>query len=243
MSNSMNYYELLGIKNDATEAEIKIAYKSQMKKWHPDLNKSDEAVSMSSKINEAKEVLLDIEKRKDYDEYLSRKETESYNRYTQRKANSTQEQTNNTNDSMVTKWEYLRDWLKFSTYKPIRKIIGTIGVLFESLLCLIIKLILILLAFICNMGSYMIRNLFNYLSPVIGIMAFLLVAQFLTNGLKEVIKQNKEILRGIIILLLVYLSSFILPLLSNLILSPKVFNVLYNKIDINLFKKCVGYKD
>ena len=42
----MNYYELLGIKNNASKIEIKDAYKMQMKKWHPDINKSSDAISM-----------------------------------------------------------------------------------------------------------------------------------------------------------------------------------------------------
>ena len=53
----MNYYELLGVSKNANKEEIKSAYKKQMKKWHPDINKSEDAVNMSSKINEAKEEL------------------------------------------------------------------------------------------------------------------------------------------------------------------------------------------
>ena len=70
MNDSINYYELLGIKKDATEEEIKKAYRMQAKKWHPDLNKDKDAASISMKLNEAKEVLLDPLKRKDYDKYL-----------------------------------------------------------------------------------------------------------------------------------------------------------------------------
>ena len=69
MDTNLSFYELLGVKNDATEDEIKQAYKKQMKKWHPDINKDPNAVNISSRINEAKEILLDPIKRYDYDEY------------------------------------------------------------------------------------------------------------------------------------------------------------------------------
>ena len=76
----MNYYELLGVKNNASEEEIRTAYKKQMKKWHPDINKDPNSKNISIKINTAKETLLDPIKRKDYDEYLTKKTDETYER-------------------------------------------------------------------------------------------------------------------------------------------------------------------
>ena len=63
------------------------------------------------------------------------------------------------------------------------------------------------------------------------------------NGFNETINDNPGSLTAIIVIVLVYVLSFILPVLAKSILSVKVFDILYNKIDINLFKKCVGYKD
>lgn len=51
------YYEVLGIKNGASESEIKKAYRKLSKKFHPDVNPSDEAKEKMSKINEAYEIL------------------------------------------------------------------------------------------------------------------------------------------------------------------------------------------
>lgn len=240
----MNYYELLGVKENASKEEIKSAYKKQMKKWHPDINKSDDAISMSTKINEAKEVLLDDDKRKDYDEYLTKKTEENYNRYTQRKK-STSENKNNTEyeTQKVTKWDYLKNWIKFGTEKPFRKFIGLIGVLLESLMCWIIKILLIITALTCNFGSYMIKMLFSFLSPIIGILCVVFLGECITKGFSETIKSNNGSFNAVIIFATLFLASVLLPIFSNLILSPKVFDILYNKIDVNLFKKCVGYKE
>jgi cation transport ATPase len=240
----MNYYELLGVKKNATEEEIKQAYKKQMKKWHPDINKSEDAISMSAKINEAKEVLLDAEKRKDYDEYLKKKIDENYNRYTQKKASENNSNQNSQyEDQTVTKWQYLKDWLKYAKVSTIRKIFGFIGVMLESFLCWLIKMLLIIIAVICNFGSYMIRSLFSYLAPVIGILLILFLGQCIINGFTETINSNDGSVKAIIIFVVLFISSLLLPIFSKLILSPKVFDILYNKIDVNLFKKCVGYKD
>lgn len=66
----IDYYKILGIKRDATQEEIKKAYRRLAKRFHPDLNKDDpQAKSRFQEINEANEVLSDPEKRRRYDEY------------------------------------------------------------------------------------------------------------------------------------------------------------------------------
>ena len=63
-----DYYEILGVKKDATEASIKSAYRKLARKYHPDVNKSKDAVEKFKDINEAYEVLSDKNKRARYDQ-------------------------------------------------------------------------------------------------------------------------------------------------------------------------------
>ena len=246
MDTNLNFYELLGVKNDATEDEIRIAYKKQMKKWHPDINKDHNAVNISSRINEAKEVLLDPVKRYDYDCYLKKKVNETYNRYTQRKNKEeygANEKEKNYEDNKVTKWQYLKEWLKYARVSKFRKVIGVTCVLLESLLCFIIKCLIIIIAYVTTLGSIMIREIYRYLAPIFGILAVLVIGTIFTNGIDKAMSDNENIMMPAIIAILVYIASFILPLLSRLLLSAKTFDILYNKIDINLFKASVGYKN
>ena len=66
----INYYKVLGVANDASQEEIKKAYRRLAKQYHPDLNKDNpQAKAKFQEINEANEVLGDPEKRRRYDEY------------------------------------------------------------------------------------------------------------------------------------------------------------------------------
>jgi curved DNA-binding protein len=63
-----DYYEILGVKRDATEEQIRQAYRRLARKYHPDFNRGNKAAEEKFKqINEANEVLSDPQKRKRYD--------------------------------------------------------------------------------------------------------------------------------------------------------------------------------
>lgn len=66
-----DYYEILGVKKNATQDEIKRAYRELALKLHPDRNKSPEAEGKFKELNEAYAVLSNPDKRKTYDMYGS----------------------------------------------------------------------------------------------------------------------------------------------------------------------------
>ena len=66
-----DYYKILGVAKDASQEEIKRAYRKLARKYHPDVSKDPEAESRFKEIGEAYEVLKDAEKRSAYDQFGS----------------------------------------------------------------------------------------------------------------------------------------------------------------------------
>lgn len=63
------YYKLLGVSEDASQKEIKKAYREKAKKYHPDSNSGESNEEKFKKINKAYDVLSDEEKREKYDQF------------------------------------------------------------------------------------------------------------------------------------------------------------------------------
>ena len=69
-----DYYRILGVERNATDASIKKAYRKLARKYHPDLNKNNkQAETKFKEVNEANEVLGNKESRVKYDKYRRHK--------------------------------------------------------------------------------------------------------------------------------------------------------------------------
>ena len=67
--NNTEYYDRLGVSKDASQDEIKRAYRKMSKKYHPDINKEPGAEEKYKEVQEAYETLSDHQKRAAYDQY------------------------------------------------------------------------------------------------------------------------------------------------------------------------------
>lgn len=80
----MDYFEVMEVEQTASQEDIKRAYRRLASKYHPDRNKSDDAVAHFQKLKEAYDVISDPQKRKlyieqEYTEVMNpRSFTESY---------------------------------------------------------------------------------------------------------------------------------------------------------------------
>ncbi|MCL5272776.1 MAG: DnaJ domain-containing protein, partial [Gammaproteobacteria bacterium] len=69
-----NYYKIMGVSPDASDKDIKTAYRKLARKYHPDISKEPNAEEQFKEMGEAYEVLRDPVKRKEYDQYLKNRE-------------------------------------------------------------------------------------------------------------------------------------------------------------------------
>ena len=79
-----DYYKIMGLAQDASDKDIKQAYRRLARKYHPDLNKEADAESKFKELGEAYEVLKDPNKRKVYDQYAQNWSKNEHARRTQR---------------------------------------------------------------------------------------------------------------------------------------------------------------
>ena len=66
-----NYYDILGVKKDASDADIKKRYRKLVRQYHPDVSDAPDADNKIAEINNAYETIRDTDKRAEYDAMLS----------------------------------------------------------------------------------------------------------------------------------------------------------------------------
>ena len=66
-----NYYDILGVKKDATDADIKKKYRKLVRQYHPDVSSAPDSDAKIAEINNAYETIRDKKKRADYDAMLA----------------------------------------------------------------------------------------------------------------------------------------------------------------------------
>src|SRR5690554_5611588 len=69
MSTKRDYYDVLGVSKTASEQEIKKAYRTLAKKYHPDVSKEADAEAKFKEVQSAYDVLSDPQKKSQYDQF------------------------------------------------------------------------------------------------------------------------------------------------------------------------------
>ena len=160
----MDFYELLGVKKDATHEEIKKAYRDMVKKYHPDVNKSDEASKIIISLNEAKETLLDDDKRCEYDKLLNDiNHSKTYSNDSTSYSAKKEEYKENYSESYVTRWQFLMTYLNFGKDKLGIKYLKTFIVIINYLVFFIIKAFTLIFIFLLEV----FENLINYIGIIL----------------------------------------------------------------------------
>lgn len=198
----MDFYELLGIKKDGTKEEIKKAYRDMVKRYHPDVNKSDEASKIIISLNEAKETLLDDDKRCEYDKLLNDiNHSKTYSNDSTSYSAKKEEYKENYSESYVTRWQFLMTYLNFGKDKLGIKFLKTFIVIINYLVFFIIKAFTLIFIFLLevfeNLINYigiilMIVGVYNFIEEEISISITLLICGILLILIKELIL-NKSV--------------------------------------------------
>lgn len=198
----MDFYELLGVKKNATKEEIKKAYRDMVKRYHPDVNKSDEASKIIISLNEAKETLLDDDKRCEYDKLLNDiNHSKTYSNDSTSYSAKKEEYKENYSESYVTRWQFLMTYLNFGKDKLGIKFLKTFIVIINYLVFFIIKAFTLIFIFLLevfeNLINYigiilMIVGVYNFIEEEISISITLFLIGVLLILIKELIL-NKSV--------------------------------------------------
>ena len=224
----IDYYELLGIKENAAKEEIKLAYRNMVKKYHPDVNKSPEAQQIIRSLNEAKDTLLDENKRKTYDEALN--EIKYSKQFSQNK-NATYKAKNQKYKTKyqagyLTKWQLFIHYVKTVKDQVFIKIIKTILILLNHIVFLALRGLLSLLLFIIDLFD----NVIDYIAGIgifLAIASIFFLSEQTTPNLISFMPANWEMFSYLM------LTSFLILFLKNSLMtkSVNIYSLIQNTED------------
>lgn len=173
----VDFYKLLGVKRDASTQEIKTAYREMAKKYHPDINKDEEASKIIISLNEAKETLLDDDKRREYDSLLD--EIEHSKQFSKDRSETysakTKEYKETYSDTYVTKWQFYVNYLKNGIDNTFIKFIKSILVFINYLLFLSLKIISYIVIFLIDIANDFIDYIAGFLI-ILGLLSLIFLA-------------------------------------------------------------------
>jgi molecular chaperone DnaJ len=123
MSDS-NHYDTLKVTVNASQAEIKQAYRRLVKIFHPDSNQKITDNEQIIRVNAAYEILSDSKSRLNYDETL-RRSRQKFHHVRQKRAESAQQHYKKARKTRKDIDENIEEWLRL-VYKPVSRILSTI---------------------------------------------------------------------------------------------------------------------
>jgi len=124
MSRTPNHYETLDVSPNASQAEIKQAYRALVKRFHPDRNPGSRSHDRIASINVAYEVLSDPFQRRTYDRQIKGAVASGY-AARQERATQAQNSYRQKRQSGRTEDEQLKRWVR-QTYQPVSRLIAQI---------------------------------------------------------------------------------------------------------------------
>ena len=233
----IDFYELLGISMDSTKQEIKTAYREMVKKYHPDVNKSEDSNKIIRSLNEAKEVLLDDEKRKEYDKLLndikyskqfSKEKDETYTA-------KTEEYKENFSENYVTKWQFFINYISNGIDKVWLKILKVLLVIINFFFFCIVKLITFVLIFLLSTFS----GIIDYFSGILSLISIVALFALKNSEYPDLIPLIPANVEGFF---LIFLIALIIELLKTAFItySVNIFALICNiedKIFIKILMK------
>ncbi|WP_017317915.1 J domain-containing protein [Mastigocladopsis repens] len=124
MANTTNHYETLKVSPNASQAEIKQAYRRLVKIFHPDSNQDSSQPEQIIRINAAYEVLGDVQNRRNYDQKLRQQSQKTTSDRQQRTA-AAQQRYQATRQTRRYADEQIEEWLH-QVYQPVNRLLFSI---------------------------------------------------------------------------------------------------------------------